>query len=307
MKLQNVAALLLGTLLLYACSSSQQQENTTTTATDSAKITPSKPRAELIKKWETDTVLTTCESVLYDEASALLYVSNINGAPLEKNKKGFISRLKTDGSIENLYWVKGLNAPKGMGILDGKLYVTDIDELVEIDIQKAKVLKKYPVKGAKFLNDITVDANGKVVYFSDMENNKIHTFKNGKVEEFLSDTTLGKVNGLHFEVDRIVFATFGDAKLKAVDLSTKKVSILADGIETGDGIADIERDVYLVSGWNGEVYFFEKGSLTKLLDTKEAKINAADIEYITTNKLLLVPTFFKNTVAAYELVINNNQ
>jgi hypothetical protein len=40
---------------------------------------------------------------------------------------------------------------------------------------------------------------------------------------------------------------------------------------------------------------------TKLLDTSADKINAADIEYIPEKRLLLVPTFFKNTVVAYEV------
>jgi len=301
MNLKNLLIAFCSVYVWSACSSPSSEQQTT--ATDTV-ATPPKPRAELVKKWETDTLLTTCESTLFDEVSGLIYVSNINGMPLDKNGSGFISRIQTDGKVEMLSWVKGLNAPKGMGILDGKLYVTDITELVEIDIQKAKIIKKYPVKGAIFLNDVTIDTTGKAVYFSDTETNKIHVLKGGKIEEFLSDTTLGKVNGLHFEGDRIVFATMGDSKLKSVNVATKDVSILAEGIDAGDGVADIDRDVYLVSSWTGEVFFYEKGNLLKLLDTQADKINAADIDYIQSTKLLLVPTFFKNTVTAYELIIN---
>ena len=96
------------------------------------------------KKWQTDQILQVPESVTYDTQRNVLYVSNINGKPLEKDGNGFISIVKPDGIIENLKWVTGLNAPKGSA-LDGKnLYVTDIDELVQIDIETGKILKKYP-------------------------------------------------------------------------------------------------------------------------------------------------------------------
>jgi hypothetical protein len=44
-----------------------------------------------------------------------------------------------------------------------------------------------------------------------------------------------------------------------------------------------------------------QGKVEKLLDTKEAKINAADLEYIPGKNLLLVPTFFVNTITAYSI------
>jgi len=39
----------------------------------------------------------------------------------------------------------------------------------------------------------------------------------------------------------------------------------------------------------------------KLLDTTPQEINAADIDYIPSKNLLLVPTFFDDRVMAYEL------
>jgi hypothetical protein len=57
-----------------------------------------------------------------------------------------------------------------------------------------------------------------------------------------------------------------------------------------------------VSNWHGEVYYVSSGGeAKKLLDTKDKKINAADIEYDAKSKLLFVPTFFANSVMAYEL------
>ena len=73
-----------------------------------------------------------------DAATGTIYVANIEGDPVGKDGKGSISIIGKDGTITNQNWVTGLNAPKGMGITNGMLYVTDIDELVE-------KLKLYPI------------------------------------------------------------------------------------------------------------------------------------------------------------------
>src|SRR6478752_3742025 len=84
----------------------------------------------LVKLWQTDTLLKTPESVLFDEKAQLLYVSNIDGAPDGKDGKGSIGKVGLDGRIIQVDWVKGLNAPKGMGLYKDKLYVTDLTEVV---------------------------------------------------------------------------------------------------------------------------------------------------------------------------------
>ncbi|MCZ8217420.1 MAG: hypothetical protein O9262_14340 [Cyclobacteriaceae bacterium] len=83
----------------------------------------------LTLKWETDTVLTTCESVIYDSTNQVLYVANINGQPTDKDGNGFIAKLGLDGKIVQAQWVTGMDAPKGMGIYNGKLFVSDIKRI----------------------------------------------------------------------------------------------------------------------------------------------------------------------------------
>src|ERR1700722_18740009 len=87
--------------------------------------------------WVTDTVLRTPESAHYDPIKDIIYVANINKISKDtKDGDGFISIVKIDGKFENLKWVTGLNDPKGMAAYKGKLYVSDIDQVVEIDIEK---------------------------------------------------------------------------------------------------------------------------------------------------------------------------
>lgn len=297
-------------LTLASCAPSGEQSADTTadsTAVSADTVVAAKPVAELVKLWETDTTLTTCESVIYNEAANILYVANIQGDPTAKDGKGFISKLTTDGKIETLEWIKGLNAPKGMGIIGNKLFVTDITDIVEIDIEKGKIIKKHPVKGADFLNDITTDVATGTVYFTDMKKNKIQTLatKTGVIADFIAADSLGSPNGLYFlDAGTLMLATNGDSKFKKIDLATKQVSVVVEGIDAGDGVEKVGENAYLVSSWTGEVFYINNGEKLKLLDTQADKINAADIGYVPSQKILLVPTFFKNTVAAYQLVIN---
>lgn len=252
----------------------------------------------LTKKWESDTLLTTCESVLYDKTNDVLYVADIAGDPSKADGVGYISKLGLDGKIIDAQWVKGLNAPKGMGISNGKLYVADITNLVEIDIASGAVSKSYPVEGSQFLNDVTVDGAGKV-YVSDSNTGNVHVLENGAVTTYVSGVT--GVNGLLADGDIFLVASFSGGTLNTLDAS-KQVVLKADSVENADGIEAVGDGGYLVSSWNGKVtYVAPDGTTTVLLDTTGDKISAADIEYIADKKLLLVPTFFANKVVAYEL------
>jgi hypothetical protein len=279
--------LLLSMIVLWATSCQPKKEILVTNP----------PTLELT--WETDTLMTTSESVIYDESNNVLYVSNINGAPDGKDGNGFISKISLDGTLVIQKWIEGMDAPKGMGLYGGKLYVTDIDRLHEIDIATGKIAMTYPVEGASFLNDITVDAKGNV-YISDMDTHEILLFANGTVSKWLTGQTAP--NGLLAEENTLWMALWNDKTLNQINIATQVVTLKSDSIENPDGIEAVGDGGYLVSSWNGMVtYVNAEGKNTVLLDTRADSVSAADIEYIASKNLLLVPTFFKNTVRAYTL------
>lgn len=128
---------------------------------------------QLVKLWETDSVLKVPESVLFDGKNKVLYVSNIDGTqPWGKDGKGSVGKVGLDGKVLAAEWITGLNAPKGMGMYDGKLYVADLMELVVIDISKGVIEKTIPLNAAG-LNDITISPDG-VLYVSDSRMRKVH-------------------------------------------------------------------------------------------------------------------------------------
>ena len=100
------------------------------------------------------------ESVVFDPASNALYVSNIGGKIWQKDRNGFIAKVSPDGKMIERNWLAGLDFPTGLALDGGKLYVADIDQLVEIDIASKSIAKRYPAPGAKWFNDVASDGKG---------------------------------------------------------------------------------------------------------------------------------------------------
>lgn len=251
----------------------------------------------IVKLWETDTVLKTPESVLFSAKEKLLYVSNIDGDPAGKDGKGSIGKVGLDGKIIAIDWVSGLNAPKGMGIYKNKLYVADLTEVVVIDIEKAKIIQHIPVEGAVFLNDITIDKQG-VIYVSDSRTFKVHKIEKGIVVTLLQN--LKGPNGLLAVDDDLLILDKGNLiKL----LANGNLANMAEGMDPStDGLEMVKPNEYLATSWSGVLYYlYADGNKQILLDTRTEKMNIADIGYDTKNRVLYIPTFYKNKIIAYQL------
>lgn len=254
-------------------------------------------RQQLVKIWETDSTLKVPESVLYYPQDQVLFVSNIDGKPSEKDGKGSISKVSMDGKIIKADWAINLSAPKGMGIYQQTLFVADVDEVVAIDMKTARVSKRIPVKGAGFLNDITIDNSG-IVYVSDSETGIIHRIQQEKVSTFLENQK--GLNGLLASGDDLYLLAGGE--LWKADKS-KKLSKIAGGMdESTDGLEQTSDKGFIISCWSGVIYSVQPdGSKEKLLDTEAQKVNSADIGFDPKSNIVYVPTFFGNTVVAYQL------
>jgi sugar lactone lactonase YvrE len=251
---------------------------------------------QLVKLWQTDTILKTPESVLYNEKGKYLFVSNIDGQPWEKDGKGSIGKIGLDGKIINVEWVKGLDAPKGMGMYNNILYVADVDNVVVIDIAKESIVKRIPVDSATGLNDVSVDRKG-TVYVTDSKSGKIYSIQHDKASLFTDG--LKGLNGV-LAVGTDVYALASGSLYKISP--DKKVAKQAEGMEPAtDGVEQVSENEFIVSVWNGVIYYVKGNAVQQMLDTREQKSNTADIGYDNKNKIVYVPTFFKNGVVAYQL------
>lgn len=248
------------------------------------------------------------ESVGRDPASGRIFVSNFGKDPMAKDGDGFLSEISKDGAVVKLDWVTGLDGPKGIDFVGGKLYVADIDKLVEIDLASGQVTGRFEGEGAKFLNDVAAGPDGKV-YVSDTFGNAVYVLEGGKLGLLVRDDKLMGANGLMVEGGSLLVADLGDisggfANIKPgpvvkVDLATKEITPY--GAEGPVGVLDgIEPDgkggVWLTDNPAGTLLNLQPGGTAT--EVAQVGAGAADLEVDPPDGLILVPITPANEVVA---------
>ncbi len=276
---------------------------------DQAVVEPVKDHGLLSRIWESDTLLLTPESALYDKERDIIFVSNFDlrydpGAH-EKDYTGFISKMDTDGKIIHHKWIEGLHAPTGMALWKKRLYTLERGRLVEIDISKGEILERYDVPGSDFLNDLVISPRGELFMTdtspSDHAKSRIYRFFKGQVELWLESEEINRANGLLFDNNRLLVGNSGDGSVKIVDIETKNISRLCTlGAGVIDGIKPDGSGNYLISHWSGRIFRVSPDGDVMEISDKVGSENSADFEFITDKGLLIVPTFMGNTVSAYK-------
>jgi sugar lactone lactonase YvrE len=266
--------------------------------------------AEPTLAWQTEG-LQQPESVVFDAEREVFYVSNVAGEPMDRNGEGHISRVGPEGELLEAAWVSGLDAPKGLALHDGVLYVADIDRLIAIDVEEGAIAETYEAQGAQFLNDVTADDQGRV-YVSDMMANAIWRLDGDQFELWVEDEALEQPNGLLAEEDRIVvgswgvmtdgFATQIPGHLKTVDLESGEVASLGDGTPVGnlDGVEPDGQGGYLVTDWmaGALLRIDPEGKFEQLLDLNQG---SADHTWLEDQRLAVIPMMSDGQLLAYRI------
>ena len=261
-----------------------------------SSISANAQKHQLVKLWETDTIINVPESVLPDLNNNILYVSLIEGGGWDADGRGGVGKLSPEGKIIDTTFITGLNAPKGLGKFGNRLYAADISDVVVIDIKEGKVEKKIAIPGGQGLNDITVSDKG-AVYVSDSKTSKIWKIENDRPSIFLEN--INGANGLKCVGNDLIFAEGKD--LKRAD-NNKKITSIATVTEGIDGIEPVGNGDFIATSWVGYIYYvYPDGKFETLLETHDQKINAADIGFNPEKKIVYVPTFLHKSVAAYQL------
>lgn len=261
------------------------------------------------------------ESVRYDSAQDVYFVSNINGEALAKDNNGFISRVRPDGAVEVLKFVEGgrggvtLNAPKGLALRGDTLWVADIDVVRAFNAQTGVPLDSVKLDSlrAVFLNDIAIAPNGAIyvtdtgIRFDDV-GNVLHPgpdriFRIGpdrKVTVAVRGDTLGRPNGITLDAvgRRFVIAQYGGKAVMAWKPGDKAPTVIARGVGGFDGVEIIAGKI-VVSSWTDS-------SITRFDSTQGTKIitgvpSPADIGYDAKRNRLLVPILTGNRVEIWQL------
>jgi hypothetical protein len=251
--------------------------------------------------------LFTPESIVCDRKRDVAYVSNYDVYRRTAMAGGqFLSRIGPDGEVLDAEWVGGLAMPTGMMLVGDRLLVVERGGLVEINAESGEVAARYTIPGAAFPNDVAMDSEGRI-YVSDTRSHAIHRLADGAFEVWLQGGDIAEPNALLVresdEGEVLLIGNGGDSCLKSVDLETGDVTTLVRFREGNiDGIADAGDGALLVSHWEGRLYRVLPGGLTeKLLDTSVGGGKLADFGLFPEHGLVLVPTFFGDSVAAYAL------
>lgn len=253
--------------------------------------------------------LTRAESVAYSSKHDLMYVS-VQGK--QEPEDGSIAVLNSDGTLNKLAFTTGLNDPKGIAIKDDLLYVSDVTELVKIDLNTGDILEKYIAGDEGFLNDVTIDQDGNV-YVSDMSSSSIYKLdKNGTYAKWLTTPLLENPNGLLAVGNTMYVAAWGlpeskneegytQGRFLKLDISTQKIKKVTDlPLGNLDGIQVYDKDHFLVSDWrNGKLYKISKTGETQLFMQSEASLG--DILYISDKQILALPLNKQAKVEIYSV------
>jgi hypothetical protein len=260
------------------------------------------------------------ESIISD--GKFFFATNIGEAlsPMTKDGDGSIYKLSLDGKlIEQRFNKSALNAPKGTAIVNGVLYVADIDRVVGIDIRTGEQVKEIDLAsfGTSFLNDIALkDTTTLFVGSIDVSKIFVITLSNPARIEVLDVPEIKSPNGLYYNkpTNQLFFVELVrndllQGKIGVIDWDKNnhpKMTYLSDLKGNFDGLQMIDRNTLLVSDW----YNFKelkcrlikvdiaKKKATPFLDD----VDAADILYDKQTKGLIVPGLCKGTIST--VVIN---
>jgi hypothetical protein len=260
----------------------------------------------------------TPESVLYDPTADRYLVSNINGDPNAIDGNGYILELSPDGRVVNPRLIAGgtnkvrLDAPKGMAIVGGELWVADITVVRKFDLKTVEHKSDIQLPATTFANDIVAAPDGgayvsdSAVKFVDGAPQPAGTDqiffidKASKVKVFAKSSALGGPNGLAMAPSNILIANTlkGDQVYRLTekgepDTITKLPGAMLDGLVVID-------DMLIVSSWKTETIYRGPlgGTFTPIVTHVKG---VADLGYDTKRKRLLVPRFLDDTVEVYEL------
>jgi DNA-binding beta-propeller fold protein YncE len=250
--------------------------------------------------WKTAKRFAVPESVAYDPAKQMLYVSNYDPyTPSGPEGLQTISKIGLQGG-EPQVLARGLRNPTGLVVFKDRLFAVESNGVAEIDIATGAIARRISVPGASFLNDIAVDGEG-TLYVSDPSQGAIHRISGGKVEVWLQGPDVRRPNGVCLSGNNLVWANNGDGRLKAADLNSKQIRVLAD-LNGGiiDGLATGPDGSLLVSHNEGRLFQVKaSGEVTVLLDRTVAGIPIGDFTFIIEKNILVFPTFTDNRVMAF--------
>lgn len=250
------------------------------------------------------------EAARYDPQQDVYFVSNFGEGPAGvRDTNGFISRMRPDGTIEDLRWIAGkangvvLHAPLGMAIVGDTLWVADAGTVRGFDRRTGAPLRTVEFTGMDvgFLNDVAAGPDG-TLYVTDTGKDRVYRVR-GDVTVAIGDSALARPNGITWDAGnrRFIVVPFGGPR--AIRSWTPEAGGLTEiGTSAGarfDGVEVLAGGRILVASQaDSSLHLFENGTGRPI-----AKISGppADIAVDTRRNRVAVPIIRLNRVELWQL------
>ena len=281
-----------------------------TVAVPGSLLVAQTPASHSITPIATVTGFSGPEAVRYDPDQDIYFVANFNGRGDAADNNGFISRLRPDGTIENLHFIMGgandavLHAPRGMYIVGDTLWVADLGAVRGFHKRTGAPVATVDLTALQsgFPNDVAADADG-VLYVTDTPRQRIYRIAGRTASVALEDSTLNRPNGITWDAREsrfIVVPHGGRQQLFSWRGAQSALAVMAtppggrfDGVEVLDG-----GRILVSSQADSSVHAFWRGQSQHVTRTTGTP---ADIGVDTRRKRVAVPYIALNRVDIFAL------
>ncbi len=291
--MRTTTSLLAALALIAACEPANR--TTETPGPDSLRQTPETDAPiRLVERWKAEGFASP-KGVAAAPGGGY-FISNIAGEPDARDGSGWISKVSAEGEVLEERFATGMDAPQGMVVDRGILYVADIDRIHLVDPDDGTLLTTFDIKGAVALADMA--AWNATVLVSDSAGGKIWRLAGDESGIWLEDERLAGVTGLEPDGDRLLVATKASGTLYAVN-EAGALSEIVTGLDEAESVGRTEGG-YLVSGLPGQVWFVsDKGETAELLNTQENGILQNDLTVF--GDTVIIPNMLPGTVTAWTI------
>ncbi|MEO6528369.1 MAG: hypothetical protein ABIP93_17240 [Gemmatimonadaceae bacterium] len=251
------------------------------------------------------------EAVRYDADQDVYFVANWggDGNPNKADNDGFISRMRPDGTVENLRFIAGgaggvtLHSPRGMTIVGDTLWAADFDAVRGFHRRTGAPLATVDFSSLDrgFLNDLAADADG-AVHVTDTGRNKLYRVRGGPTL-VVNDSLLGSPNGITWDAanKRFLILPFGGGHTIHgwVPGTTTLVNVGTSAGAKFDGIEVLSGGRLLVSSQaDTSLHLFDGGTGRSIIKVGGPP---ADIGVDTRRNRVAVPIVALNRVEIWAL------
>lgn len=259
----------------------------------------------------TVTDLASPYSFVSDAAGKEYFISSVNGEPDARDNNGFITKLDANGKIIHRKFIEGgigdttLHAPKGMALVDGVLYVADLEMLRGFEASTGKPVATITMLPANappskaspaHISDVAFDGKG-VLYCSDQPNNTIYRvdLATRRLTVLVSNKVLAGPSGIavHPKTGQIMVVSWDKGKIFEISPDGMVTEVFSNGFFSSrfQNLRGVDFDRW------GNMYTsdFTTGKVWRMTRDKRFQVIAeylpspGDLGIDRTNNLILVP------------------